>query len=103
VRESLDGLLRQTGLLAVAAGIALGWTAVRVAQAAGDLVVGLLDERPEREGFPPPYFGAAYSETLTLHIGDRALLLAPLVHSLIAFAVVLAAALFAFRASRRRI
>jgi hypothetical protein len=100
--DRLEDLLRQTGLLAIAAGIALGWTGVEVAQAAGDLVVGFLDERPEREGFPP-YFGPVYSETLTLHIGDRVLLLAPLVHSLIAFAVVLAAALLAFRASRRRI
>lgn len=100
MRESLDGLLRQTALLAIAAGIALGWTAVRVAQAAADLVVGSLDQRPEREGFPP-YFGPVYSETLTLHIGDRALLLAPLVHGLIAFAVVLVAALAAFHVANR--
>jgi hypothetical protein len=102
VRDRLEALLRETGLLAIAAGIALGWTGVRVGQAAGDLVVGFLDERPERESFPP-YFGPVYSETLTLHVGDRVLLLTPLVHSLIAFAVVLAAALFAFRATRRRI
>lgn len=102
MRDRLGALLRETGLLAIAAGIALGWTAVRVAEAAGDLIVGFLDKRPEREGFPP-YFGQEYSETLTLHVGDRVLLLAPLVHSLIAFAVVLAAALFAFRATRRRI
>jgi hypothetical protein len=101
VRDRLEGLLRETGLLAIAAGIALGWTGVRVAQAVGDLVVGLLDERTQ-EGIPP-YFGPEYSETLTLHLGDRLLLLTPLVHSLIAFAVVLAAALFAFRATRRRI
>jgi hypothetical protein len=102
VRVRLEGLLREAGLLAIAAGIALGWTAVRVAQAAGDLVVGLLDERQERQGIPP-YFGPQYSETLTLHIGDRVLLLTPLVHSLIAFAIVLAAALFAFRATRHRV
>jgi hypothetical protein len=102
VREQLEALVRETGLLAIAAGIALGWTAVRVAEAIGDLVVGVLDERPEREGLPP-YFGPLYSETLTLHIGDRVLLLTPLVHSLIAFAVVLAAAVFAFRATRRRV
>jgi hypothetical protein len=102
VRDRLGALLRETGLLAIAAGIALGWTAVRVGQAAGDLVVGFLDERPERQAVPP-YFGPVYSESLTLHVGDRVLLLTPLVHSLIAFAVVLAAALFAFRATRRRI
>jgi hypothetical protein len=102
VRDRLEALLRETGLLAIAAGIALGWTAVRVAQAAGDLVVGFLDERPERQGLPP-YFGPLYSETLTLHVGDRVLLLTPLAHSLVAFAVVLAAALLAFRVSRRRI
>jgi hypothetical protein len=102
VRDRLEGLLRETGLLAIAAGLALGWTAVRVAQATGDLVIGFLDERPERQGLPP-YVGPVYSETLTLHIGDRLLLLTPLMHSLVAFAVVLALALYAFRLTRRRI
>jgi hypothetical protein len=102
VRDRLEGLLRETGLLAIAAGIALGWTGVRVAQAAADLVVGFLDERRQPGGIPP-YFGPEYSETLTLHIGDRVLLFTPLVHSLIAFGIVLAAALFAFRATRPRL
>jgi hypothetical protein len=102
VRDRLEALLRETGLLAIAAGIALGWTAVQVAQSTADLVVGFLDEQRERQGLPP-YIGQEYSETLTLHVGDRVLLLTPLVHSLIAFAVVLAAALYAFRATRRRI
>jgi hypothetical protein len=103
VRDWFEALLRETGLLAIAAGIALGWTAVKVAEATADLVVAFLDERRGGERPVSFFLGPIPLESLTIHVGDRLLVFAPLVHSLIAFAVVLLAAVFALRASKRRL
>ncbi len=87
-RVVADGML-----LAVAAGIALGWALFRAANAIGTLVVSILSAPP---------FAGEYSSAypLTARIGDRVLVFGPLVESLVTLGLVAAVVLWVYRLRR---
>ena len=90
--RALDELLRQTTLLTIAAAIALGWSAVELAQAISSTIVGFIQETPET------YDGIhLFTAALSVEIGDHILVLGPVLDRLIAFALVLGAVLFVVR------
>jgi hypothetical protein len=93
-RDSLELLLRETPLVPVGAGIALGWSLYRVANELGTLVVSLT-VRFDRGAF------AGSDGALDVRIGDRFVNFAPLVQNLLTFAVVLAVVLYALARTRR--
>ena len=92
MRESIDRLLRDVTLLALALAIALGWSLVRVAQGVADLVATLLEHRSSSQ--LPDLQDA---EPLTWVVSGRVLSLYSLVTGLVEFAVVLAVALLVLK------
>ena len=84
--RALDDLLRQPTILTLAAGIAIGWSAVEVAQAISSAIVGFIPETP----YPDLPEGLdLFNRTLVLDIGDHHLALGAVLDRLIAFALIL--------------
>jgi hypothetical protein len=99
VRESLDRLLRDLTLVALALAIALGWSLIQVAEGVAALVSGLLYEIGEED--PAPNFLAPFALTewggiLTWNVGGRVLTFGSLVSGLVQLGVVLVAAAFIY-------
>jgi hypothetical protein len=88
MRETVDRLLRDVTLLALALAIALGWSLVRVAQGVGDLVANLL-----QHGSSSDLLDLRDAEPLTWVVVGRILSLYSLVIGLVQLAVVLVVAL----------
>ena len=85
VREDLEALLREASLVAIALGIALGWSVFQVARGVADLVTGLLTKYPS---------GSDATFALSLHpvawvVRGRILTLGSLIAGLVELAVVL--------------
>jgi hypothetical protein len=89
VREAFDRLLRDRPVVAVALGVALGWSLIQVAAGVAAVVTGLLTKND--------FTGYAGGGVLTWEVGGRILTFGTLVVGLVQLAVVLAVALFVFR------
>jgi hypothetical protein len=87
VHPAIRRLVDDGTLLAVAAGIALGWSAFRLADAIGTLVVSIASKPP----FPASEFSSAYP--LTARIGDRVLVFGPLLEAGVTLVLLLAVVL----------
>jgi large-conductance mechanosensitive channel len=95
--RALDDLLRQTTLITLAAAIAIGWSAVELAQAISSTVVAFLHEKPDEyplEGLD------LFATSLSVEIGEHVLVLGPFLDRLLAFVLVVGAVRFVVR--RRR-
>jgi len=92
MREAFARLLREVTIVALALGIAVGWTLIGLANGVSSLVTGLLTEYSD----PAQIFEGA---PLSWRIGDRVLTLYPLVEGLVELGVVLMVAWFVLRRS----
>lgn len=86
--DALDDLLRRTTLLALAAGIALGYALLDVARGAGTLVLSIFTERP---------FGSLSGGPLSLDVGGRTLEFGQIVAGLVTLAVVVVVIAYVLR------
>jgi large-conductance mechanosensitive channel len=89
--------MHQTTLLTLAAAIAIGWSAVELAQAISTTIVAFLNETPDA-GLPEGLH--LFTDTLSVEIGDHVLTFGPVLDRLIAFALVVGAVMLVIR--RRR-
>jgi len=90
-------MLSNRPLVALALGIALGWSLIQVATGVAALVGGLLYEVDSENQFLGFYGGSPWIGVLAWNVGSRVLSLGPLVVGLVQLAVVLAVALFVYR------
>ena len=92
--RALDDLLRQTTILTLAAGIAIAWSGVELAQAISSAIVGFIPETP----YPDVPEGLdLFNRMLVVDIGDHHLALGAVLDRLIAFALIVGGVMLVLR------
>ena len=94
MRRALEDLLRETTLLTLAAAIALGWSAVELAQSVSGSVVGFLSKLPDDEVASELNL---FYRPLSIRAGDHVLVLSGVLDRALAFTLVLALVLLVLR------
>lgn len=86
MREALDRLLGDVGLVTLALAIAIGWSLFQLASGIGDAVSTLLIDYPSSAELVA---ASRLSEPLTWEIGGRILMLGPTLRGAVELALVL--------------